>query len=259
MSHKNVLVVGANRGFGLSLVKAYARLSWNVTGSIRPKDRDHETIYDPKMTGANILEIDFLDEETIRKAAEQYGDKPLDILINVGGSPPQSANPWQSQSGPFMLERFHVMAVVGVPLGPLLVMKHFLPKLEMARKPKIMNISSNFGSISGGHALSLLFRQTILTFLFVPIENSFGTCMAYRTAEAALNQISMTLSREWKEEDRKSIVFCVEPGFLPTQLTTFDDDDDMETYIKDLMKIVDKVTSADSGALLDWTVTRIPF
>jgi hypothetical protein len=36
-------------------------------------------------TGATILEIDFLDESTIEAAAKQYGDKPLDVLINVGG------------------------------------------------------------------------------------------------------------------------------------------------------------------------------
>lgn len=36
-------------------------------------------------TGARILEIDFLDESTIERAAREYGDQPLDVLVNVGG------------------------------------------------------------------------------------------------------------------------------------------------------------------------------
>jgi hypothetical protein len=38
-----------------------------------------------KNTGAAILELDYLDESTIEKAAAEYGDRPLDILVNVGG------------------------------------------------------------------------------------------------------------------------------------------------------------------------------
>ncbi|KAF9774437.1 hypothetical protein IL306_007562, partial [Fusarium sp. DS 682] len=76
----------ANRGIGLSLIKAFAASrSWEVTGSIRPQTRDDPSVAELKETGANIIEIDYLDEDTIEKAAETYGDKPLDILINVGG------------------------------------------------------------------------------------------------------------------------------------------------------------------------------
>lgn len=38
-----------------------------------------------KQTGAKILEVDYLDEDTIQQAALAYGDKRLDILVNVGG------------------------------------------------------------------------------------------------------------------------------------------------------------------------------
>ncbi len=42
-------------------------------------------VFQLKETCAKILEIDYLDEKSIEKAAEAYGDKALDILINVGG------------------------------------------------------------------------------------------------------------------------------------------------------------------------------
>ncbi|KAM0424834.1 hypothetical protein ACHAPT_009890 [Fusarium lateritium] len=85
MVPKKVLVVGANRAIGLNLVKAFIGRSWNVTGTIRPQSRSDPSVADLQATGATILEIDYLDESTIEKASQAYGDGPLDILINVGG------------------------------------------------------------------------------------------------------------------------------------------------------------------------------
>jgi len=39
-----------------------------------------------KKTGAHILEIDYLDEDSIKSAAQQLGDAPVDILVNNGGN-----------------------------------------------------------------------------------------------------------------------------------------------------------------------------
>jgi short-subunit dehydrogenase len=93
-------------------------------------------------TGAKILELDYLDESTIEKAAVAYGSKPLDFLINVGGLSPHP-KPWNEQTNDMLVEKFRVMAV-----GPLLTIKHFLPKLEQSPNAKVVNISSAFGSIS---------------------------------------------------------------------------------------------------------------
>jgi hypothetical protein len=48
-------------------------------------DQDLLTSEQLKQTGAAILELDYLDERTIKAAAEAYGSGPLDLLINVGG------------------------------------------------------------------------------------------------------------------------------------------------------------------------------
>ncbi|KAH6612293.1 hypothetical protein B0J18DRAFT_474119 [Chaetomium sp. MPI-SDFR-AT-0129] len=213
MASKSVLIVGGNRGIGLNLLKAFVAESWNVTGTVRPQTRrdDDPSIVDLEKTGARILEIDYLDESTIEKAAIAYGNKPLDLLIN----------------------KFRVMAV-----GPLLTIKHFLPKLEQAPGAKIVNISSAFGSIS---------------------TNSFGTCMAYRIAKAALNQGAVTMAREWEKEGRKVTMICVEPGFLSTRLTGWDGVDDMDTSIAGLMKLFKNITPEDNGGFFLWDGSRISF
>ena len=63
-------------------------------------------------------------------------------------------------------DSFRTMAVVSSPVraggflalmmflqGPFLTCKHFLPSLEKAVDPKIVNITSEFGSVSGNHIL----------------------------------------------------------------------------------------------------------
>lgn len=35
--------------------------------------------------GATIIDLDYLDEESISKAASTYGEGPLDVLINYAG------------------------------------------------------------------------------------------------------------------------------------------------------------------------------
>ncbi|KHO10719.1 hypothetical protein MAA_11677 [Metarhizium robertsii ARSEF 23] len=81
---------------------------------------------------------------------------------------------------------------------PYLTMTEFLPQLELATNPKVINISSSFGSIS-------------------------------------------------------------KPGFLYTKLTGWDGEDDMETCIKGLMKIIDSISHEDTGAFLKWDGSKIPF
>lgn len=83
--------------------------------------------------------------------------------------------------------------------------------------------------------------------------------MAYRAAKTALNQISVTMAREWEEEGRKSTIVCMEPGFLSTRLTGFAGEDDMETCIAGIMKVIDGITYEDNGAFLKWDGSKIPF
>ncbi|KAH8768083.1 hypothetical protein F5883DRAFT_68372 [Diaporthe sp. PMI_573] len=228
----SVLVIGANRGIGLSLLKSFVKRSYNVTGTIRLQTRNDPSVDELRATGANILEVDYLDEESIKQAASKYGERPLDVLINVGGLPPAPRH-WHEQTGEMMIEKFRVMTV-----GPFLAIKHFQMQLELAPNPKVINISSAFGSL---------------------LDNDFGLFLGYRAAKSALNQVSVTLAREWEKEGRKTTIVCVEPGFLSTRLTNFDGEDDMETCIDGLMKVFDGITPKDNGAFLKWDGTTIPF
>jgi len=83
--------------------------------------------------------------------------------------------------------------------------------------------------------------------------------MAYRIAKAALNQEAVTMAREWEIEGRKVTIVCVEPGFLSTRLTGWDGEDDMDTCIGGLVKVIEEVTHEMNGAFFKWDGTTIPF
>lgn len=83
--------------------------------------------------------------------------------------------------------------------------------------------------------------------------------MAYRASKTALNQMSVTLAKEWEKEGRKSTIICIEPGFLSTRLTNFDGEDDMETCIAGIIKVINGISHKDNGAFLKWDGSIIPF
>jgi NAD(P)-dependent dehydrogenase (short-subunit alcohol dehydrogenase family) len=80
-------------------------------------------------TGATILDIDYLDENTIAKAAAAYGDEPLDVLVNCAGQSTRCRifsfsnikpgvdvhpRPWDENSADDMVTKFRVMTVVSL-------------------------------------------------------------------------------------------------------------------------------------------------
>ena len=79
-------------------------------------------------------------------------------------------------------------------LGPMRVMKHFLPLLYKGKKKTIINISSEAGSI----------------------HNAYGGDFPYGISKAALNMFSVQLSRYVKEKD--IAVHAVHPGWIKTDM-----------------------------------------
>ncbi|KAJ5869871.1 hypothetical protein N7455_004812 [Penicillium solitum] len=89
MAPRNVLLIvrqGANRDLGLGLLKVFKEQGYNVFGTIRPQTRSDPSFEDLKSTGATIIDLDYLEEDSIAAAAESYGnDQALDVLVNCGG------------------------------------------------------------------------------------------------------------------------------------------------------------------------------
>ena len=80
-------------------------------------------------------------------------------------------------------------------LGPLRTSRGFLPLLRKAKKPRVVNVTSGCGSLSG---------------------KDNGEFYAYGTSKAALNMLSLTFAFEFKKEG----IICValDPGWVKTDM-----------------------------------------
>ena len=77
-------------------------------------------------------------------------------------------------------------------------------------------------------------------------------------AKAALNQQSITL-QELRKAGENIDVVSVNPGFVAIKLTDFDFDDDMDTCIERIAKVIGSVDNSKTGRFIDWTKEELPF
>lgn len=141
--------------------------------------------------------------------------------------------------------------------GPFLTTRYFLPNLEQSENGRIVNISSAFGSVTG--------KRNLIPFSYIDKfnnnvpDNKIGTCMAYRVAKTALNQVTMTFARDFEKEGRKVTTVNMEPGFVSTRLTGYDFVDDMDTCIAGLVKGIEAITKEDNGQFISWSGDRLRY
>ena len=78
-------------------------------------------------------------------------------------------------------------------------------------------------------------------------------------AKAALNQQTVTLAKEMEKSGQNIAVISVNPGFVATRLTNFDFDDDMDTCIEGVARVIESVDMAKTGLFINWTGEILDF
>ena len=78
-------------------------------------------------------------------------------------------------------------------------------------------------------------------------------------AKAALNQQTVTLAKEIEKSGQNIAVVSVNPGFVATRLTNFDFDDDMDTCIEGIARVIESVDMAKTGLFINWTGEVLDF
>jgi NAD(P)-dependent dehydrogenase (short-subunit alcohol dehydrogenase family) len=130
-------------------------------------------------------------------------------------------------------------------IGPALAIKHFAPLLPRTGKSVIAAVSAKVGSIE---------------------DNRLGGWYGYRASKAALNQIVKTAAIEIAVRRKEAIVLSMHPGTVDTALSK-----PFQTNVAEhklfspefaaerMLDALDTASPADSGALLSWDGTRLPF
>ncbi|XP_053126718.1 C-factor-like isoform X2 [Hemicordylus capensis] len=185
------------------------------------------------------------DQSSVKAAASvvesQLKGKGLNLLINNAGV--NSFATLETVEQQEMLSALNTNVV-----GPILVVKEFLPLLKRAAtetatdrmscsKAAIINISSKLGSIELGFELVKL------------------PMYPYRVSKAALNMVTACMAEELKKDG----ILCsvINPGWVKTDMGTEQAPLTVQCSVQGILKVLANLSS--SGAFLNWEGNSLPW
>ena len=153
---KTFLVTGANSGIGRSTADALASRGAAVVMASRSAERTLPVLEDlqRKHPGADLefLALDLASLRAVKESAERFlaTGRPLDVLINNAGI---AATPGVTRDG------FEVTFGTN-HLGPFLLTSLLLPRLQAAKRARIVNVASRAHQRVSGIDWAMLERPT---------------------------------------------------------------------------------------------------
>jgi NAD(P)-dependent dehydrogenase (short-subunit alcohol dehydrogenase family) len=231
-------IFGASGGIGSALVDLLA--ARDDVAEV------HALARKPQQTGAKVQAhtFDLADEATIAAACATIGG-PLDLvivatgrLVRENGEGPEKS--WRALDAAAMAEMFAVNAI-----GPALIGKHCVPLLRKGGRPVFAAISAKVGSIA---------------------DNRLGGWHSYRASKAALNMMVRNFAIELGRANPAAIAVTLHPGTVDTQLSRpFQRNVPAEKLFTPqqsaalLLGVIDGLAPADSGKLMSWDGSELPF
>ena len=197
---KTALITGANKGIGLETAAYLAKSGYYVYLGCRNLTLGQDAIKELEQRGVTnvaLVELDVTKPESIKKAAEEVAGKntSLDVLVNNAGIMGGYAQAPSSMPTDDIRTVFETNV-----FGVIEVTQAFLPLLRQSDSPRIVNVSSDLGS---------------LTYHQDPDWQYVGlTPAAYTPSKAALNAYTLMLAKELNGTPFK--VNSVNPGFTAT-------------------------------------------
>jgi NAD(P)-dependent dehydrogenase (short-subunit alcohol dehydrogenase family) len=224
---KTILITGASRGLGFCLTKKYLEDGDLVFAGVRdssaPLLLELKKEYSEKLI---LVDLEVTDTISVQKAAftvAQY-TKSLDIIINNAAI--HNATSFEQLE---LADIDDCLPVYNVnSLGPLRVVKEFIGFIRKSASAKIINISSESGSIGA-----------------CTREKEFDYCMS----KAALNMGTKLLANYLRKD--KVVVLAVHPGWMRTDMGGCNADlDPYETAYR-IVELIKGINSTDTPIFID--------
>ena len=185
-----ILITGANRGIGLETARQLADQGHHVILTARSPVKAARAA--ARLVGDVLpLALDVLDETSVQEAADFVRSRfgRLDALINNAGIDYDTDQSVESAE----LDRVHRILETNV-LEVWRVTQAFLPLLRQSNHPRVVNVSSSSGQLSG----------------WVDAAPGYGV------SKTALNALTVRMAAEWKREDILVNAIC--PGWVATDM-----------------------------------------
>ena len=189
---KTALITGANKGIGHEVARQLAAKGFHVFVGARNVKAGRKAAEEiaRKCGKATFLEIDVADNSSVSKAAREFSNTEdhLDVLVNNAGIIADGDEAILEISDDLFRKTLETNT-----LGPLRVTRAFAPLLRKSKAPRVINVSSGSGQLTGG---------------------ADGWAPAYSISKTALNGVTSQLAAAFP----KFAVNSVCPGWVRTDM-----------------------------------------
>nr|MBI1231069.1 SDR family NAD(P)-dependent oxidoreductase [Cytophagales bacterium] len=231
-TNRNIAIIGASGAIGCAFVNHLAK---DHNNHLYAFSRSKKSFSEENVKSGHI---DFEDEQTIVKAAESIPDDVnLDLIIVASGilhgegfGPEKSLRDLDPQ---IMHKVFHDNTY-----GPMIVAKHFLPRIHKEQRSVFAALSARVSSIS---------------------DNYLGGWYSYRASKTALNMMIKTASIEVSRRYKKSIIVGIHPGTVDSDLSKPFQSNVKESKLfapefstEKMLEVLDGLEPNDTGKLFAW-------
>ena len=146
---KTVLVTGANKGIGREVASQLARKGFHVFVAARNPDAGRKAADEiGKQSGkATFIEVDVTDNASVKAAAREFSKiaDHLDVLVNNAGIMMDGDDAILEVSDNIFRRTIETNV-----LGALRTTRAFTPLLVKSKAPRVINVSSSGGQLTGG-------------------------------------------------------------------------------------------------------------
>jgi len=199
MEKQTVLITGANKGIGLETARQLAKAGYHIFLGSRDQangDKAVELLKSEGLTDIEVVLIDVVSDQSVQDAYNEVAKRTgrLDVLINNAGIPGSFPQPATNTSINTFKEVFEVNLY-----GVVRTIHAFLPLLEKASNPRIVNVTSDLGSLT---------LHTDPTWRHYEVKTA-----AYGPSKSALNAYTIALAYELKDKIKVNVV---NPGYTAT-------------------------------------------
>jgi len=222
-----VLITGADRGLGYEFARQFSADGYTVIGTARHPGRADKL----RALGVRIEQLDVTKPASVRALAAHLKSVPIDILVNNAGIIGPHAGSLASLDVDALDRTWQVNS-----LGPMRVTRALLNNLKHGRMKKIVNITSNLGSLE---------------------LNKRGGLYGYRMTKAALNMFTRTLAAELGPHG--FICIALHPGWVRTDMGGENAPLSPQQSISGMIKVIDGLTAADNGHFYDYKGREMPW
>jgi len=189
---KTALVTGANKGIGREVASQLARKGFHVFVGARNRAAGFKAAEQIAKQGgrATFIELDVVDNSTVKAAVREFPKiaNHLDVLVNNAGIVMDGDEAILKFSDDLLRKTLETNT-----LGALRVTRAFAPLLAKSKTPRVINVSSSSGQLTGG---------------------ADGWAPAYSISKTALNGVTSQLAAALP----KFAVNSVCPGWVRTDM-----------------------------------------